>query len=128
MFAATLPASIVGMDCEIGMDVEEAASGRLVKASALKRRIWDQVVNAKELTYELYEPRRIELVEYALQCGSPRTRIGVAEFSLVDVEVVVPPFGVERWELGNRSFHSRRLEEVVEDDVRIRFGGLVVGM
>ena len=69
---STLPGPIMGMDGEIGMDVEEAAPRRLVEASPFERGIGDKVVHAEELADELYEAGRIEFLEDALQRGSPR--------------------------------------------------------
>ena len=68
-----------------------------------------------------------ELLENALQGRSPCRRIGIAELALVDVQIVVPPFGVEGWELGHGRLRSLRLEELVDHDVRVGVGGLVFG-
>ena len=69
---STLPVPMMGVDREVGVDVEEATSGRLVKTPALERGVSDEVLHAEELTDELHEARRIEVFEDALQRQSPR--------------------------------------------------------
>ena len=52
----------------------------------------------------------------------------MAELSFIDVEVVVPSLGIEGRELGNCRIDGRRLEEVIDHDVRVRGGRLIFGV
>ena len=84
-----------------------------------------RLLDADQRADELDEAGRVELLQDGPEGRSPGVGIGVAEFALVGVQVVVPLLVVERGELGDGRLGHSGLEEVVEDDVGVRRGRLV---
>ena len=70
----TLPGAVVGMDGEVGMDIEEPAPGRLVETSSFEGGIGDEIVDAQKVADEGHEARGVELLEDRPQGRSPRRR------------------------------------------------------
>ena len=118
----------MGVDGEVGVDVEKPPGGGLVEAATFERVVREQPFDPSQLAQEVHYRLGVELGQDSLKGWGPRCRLGVTQFPLIGMRVDVPLARIQRWELVHRQPHHIGLQEIVQDDVGEWFGRSVAGL